>query len=157
VFLWDVESGTRLHTFIESRPYEPESTNEVSTVAISSDGRYAFALWQDGLLILWNMQTREVVRSENRVDSAAFSPSEQRILMSGVSGLRLWRIDTLDELIQWTYTHRVVRNLSCVERSQYRVDPLCDAEGNLPTRAPDMTSTPGLTPTTAPTRTITRR
>jgi WD40 repeat protein len=156
LILWDVESGTRLHTFVEFRDYEPESTNEVTSVAFSPDGRYALSLWRDGLLMVWNMQTQEPIRSENGIDSATFGPSGHRILMSEASGsLVLWRIDTLDELIQWAYAHRAVRELSCVEQLQYRVEPFCEDVGNLPPRPPYMTSTPVLTPTTEPTRTIT--
>jgi hypothetical protein len=49
-----------------------------------------------------------------------------------------WQIADLplDELIEWTYANRYVRDLTCTEREQYRVEPLCDAEEVVPTTAP---------------------
>ncbi|MFN2188325.1 MAG: hypothetical protein ACK2T3_06150, partial [Candidatus Promineifilaceae bacterium] len=40
-----------------------------------------------------------------------------------------WQISdmTLEELIDWTYTNRYVRELSCEERDKYHVEPLCEA------------------------------
>jgi WD40 repeat protein len=128
----------------------------VTTVAFSPDGHYALALWRDGLLMVWDMQTQEIIQNEAGITAAVFSPNGNRILVSEADGaMALWRIDTVDELIQWTYANREVRDLTCLERSQYHVEPLCDAEGNLPPRPAYMTSTPVPTPTAEPTRTIT--
>ena len=42
----------------------------------------------------------------------------------------------LDELIDWTHANRYLRELTCDEREQYRVEPLCDAEGGVSTITP---------------------
>jgi hypothetical protein len=41
----------------------------------------------------------------------------------------------LDELREWVESNRYVRDLTCQEREQYRVEPLCD-EGAMVTGAP---------------------
>jgi WD40 repeat protein len=48
----------------------------------------------------------------------------------------LWRIDTFDNLIKWTYQNRYVPELTCEERLAYRVEPYCDNNGMYPTRTP---------------------
>jgi hypothetical protein len=39
----------------------------------------------------------------------------------------------LDELLDWTYANREVRELNCTERELYRIEPPCNADGTLPT------------------------
>src|SRR5207253_759312 len=42
--------------------------------------------------------------------------------------VRVWRISrTLGDLVQWIHDNRYVRDLTCDERAQYRVEPLCAA------------------------------
>jgi WD40 repeat protein len=40
--------------------------------------------------------------------------------------LRLWRIfSSPNELVEWTQANRYLRELTCAERLQYRLEPLC--------------------------------
>ena len=64
-----------------------------------------------------------------------FSPDGHTALSgSGDRSLLLWRMShsqDLDELIAWTHANRYVRELTCVEREQYRIEPFCGEEDAL--------------------------
>jgi WD40 repeat protein len=87
----------------------------------------------DGDIILWDFDTAEELRRFSAhtelVSGLAFSPDGQiAFSVSLDGGLIEWRVADLplDELIDWAYANRYVRELSCEEREQYRVEPLCD-------------------------------
>ena len=48
--------------------------------------------------------------------------------------VRLWDITplSLDELAEWTRTNRYVPELTCRQRDQYRIQPPCGENGNVP-------------------------
>jgi len=37
------------------------------------------------------------------------------------------RIDTLPELIEWVHANRFVRELTCTERANFNIQPLCES------------------------------
>ncbi len=123
LILWDVATGDILRRF---QGHE----GPLTSVAFSPDGTTALSGSDDGTLILWNVATGEIIRRfqehEEAVMSVAFSPDGKTALSASIEGtLILWRLDTLDELIQWTYDHRYAREFTCLERQQYRILPLC--------------------------------
>ena len=60
--------------------------------------------------------------------SVDFSPDGQRVLSGGQDGLMIeWRIDdTLEELVSWTEANRHLPELTCSQRDQFNIEPLCE-------------------------------
>jgi WD40 repeat protein len=111
----------------------------VWSVDVSPDGRYALSGSMDGAIILWDFETAEELRRFSGhteiVPGLVFSPDGQTAFSVSTDGALIeWRISDLplDELIDWTYANRYVRDLTCEERAQYRVEPLCDGKAAVP-------------------------
>jgi WD40 repeat protein len=125
LYLWDVETGNFLRRYsgLSSVPY---------SVAISSDGKYVLAGSMDGEVILWDYSNGEELRRISAlvgVYSVVFSP-DSRVAYAASSDGKLiqWHIaeKSLPELREWIKANRYVRELTCPERLQYNVDPLCN-------------------------------
>ena len=68
-----------------------------------------------------------------------FSPDDQSAYSASLDGALIeWQIadPSLDETIDWTYANRYIRGLTCEEREQYRVEPLCELEEAVSTAMP---------------------
>jgi WD40 repeat protein len=67
----------------------------------------------------------------NWVLSVAFSPDGSFFLTGAEDDTaRVWRMArTLDDLVTWAGENRSIPELSCAEREQYRVEPLCPPDG----------------------------
>ncbi len=108
-------------------------------MALSSDGRYAITAAYSGEIAVWNVETGEQLRRfrvAGEPESVAFSPDGAYALGSGGhhGSLHVWRLAlNLHELLDWTYANREVRELNCTERELYHIEPLCNADGTLPT------------------------
>ncbi len=146
LILWDAATGQPRATFAHEAP--------VFGAAFSPDGTRAIAGTNDGDVILWDLATGQQVRRyighNGAVYSVAFRPDGGAVV-SGSADTRVavWRIDSsLGALIDWTYANRYVRDITCAEREQYRVEPLCDEEQE---QAVAMVSTATPYPTPAPT------
>jgi WD40 repeat protein len=80
---------------------------------------------------LWDVARGEEIRRFNEhrdaVTGVAFGP-DGRTAVSGSwdTTVLVWQTVTVDELARWTLANRYVRELSCGERQQYRVEPYCD-------------------------------
>lgn len=143
--VWDVESGEQLHQLIGHN-------RAVFGAAISPNGQTALTSSADLTLRLWDVQSGQEIRRltghTNWVLSVAFSP-DGRFALSGAEDdtVRLWRLEqSLDGLIRWGYANRYVPTLTCAQREAYNVEPLCDAEGVLPTLTPSPTPASSATP-----------
>jgi WD40 repeat protein len=98
-------------------------------------------------LILWDVATGQVLRTYG---DSAFSMYDAVLAEDGKTALSvsldniviLWRIDTLDELLAWTYTNRYIPELTCEQRALYAVAVQCDENGIFPTGTPFPTLTP---------------
>lgn len=125
--LWDVNTNTEIRRFVGH-------TDIINSVAFSPDGRTALSGSNDGLVILWDVERgAELHRYIGHMDyvrSVAFSSDGTRML-SGArdSTLREWVVfSTPQDLIEWTLANRYIRELTCAEREQYRIEPLCRIE-----------------------------
>jgi WD40 repeat protein len=105
----------------------------VWSVEVSPDGQYALSGSMDGAIILWDFETAGELRRFSGhtqvVTDVAFSPDGETAFSVSLDGALIeWQIADLplEELIDWTYANRYVRDLTCEERAQYRVEPLCD-------------------------------
>ncbi len=124
LYLWDVESGDII------RRYSGHTTFP-SSVAISSDGKYVLSSALDGDVILWDFSTGEMLHRYNAhagVYSVLFSPDGRTAYAASIDGKLIeWQVaeKSLTELRAWISSNRYVRNLTCDERQQYHVNPLC--------------------------------
>jgi WD40 repeat protein len=136
LILWDVETGDIIRRYLGH-------DDMVWSVDVSPDGRYILSGARDQTVILWDFETGEELRRFSGhiglVLGLVFSPDGQTAFSVSLDGTLIeWQIAALplDELIEWIHTNRYVRDLTCDEREQYRVEPLCDTEGIVPTTMP---------------------
>lgn len=123
--LWDVATGRELRQLVGH-------SRAVFGAAFSPDGTMALTGSADLTIRLWDVVTGGEIRQfeghTNWVLSVVFSP-DGRFILSGAEDntARTWHLArTLDELIAWGRENRYVPELSCAEREQYRVEPLCE-------------------------------
>jgi WD40 repeat protein len=131
--LWDIVTGDVIRRYLGH-------DNAVWCLAVSPDGRLVLSGSDDTTVILWDFETGEELRrfSEHTavVLDVGFGPDSQTAYSVSMDGALIeWQIADLplDELVEWTHANRYVRDLTCEEREQYRVEPLCDAGAVLPT------------------------
>jgi WD40 repeat protein len=125
LLLWDVATGEVIRRYLG---------HEVAwSVDVSPDGRYILSGSMDGEIILWDFETAAELRRfrghTELVTELVFSPDGQTAFSVSLDGALIeWRISALplNEMIDWTYANRYVRELTCEEREKYRVEPLCE-------------------------------
>jgi WD40 repeat protein len=125
MILWDVETGNVLRRYL--------GHNEmVWSVDISPDGRYAISGSMNGTVILWDFETAEELRRFNGhselVTGLVFGPDGQSAFSVSLDGALIeWQVSSLnrDDLVDWVLANRYVRDLTCEERVQHRVEPYC--------------------------------
>ncbi len=138
--LWDIESGNLLRRFIGH-------TGQVTDIAFGPGGQTALSIAEDGTLMLWDVLTGQFIRrftGTGGADQVAFSPDGRLAVTSNGQQLVLWRIETTQELAEWIVSNRAVAPLTCAQRDQYGISPLCGELGTLtptPYIAPTLTAT----------------
>ena len=141
LILWDVATGQPVRVF-------SGHTNVVHSVDFGPEGRLALSGAADNSLILWDVASGQRLRTFRGhigpVVSVALSPVGGMALSGSIdTSLMSWRIDTLPQLVTWTYANRSVRELTCTEREVFRVRPFCGDAQAYPTSTPYPTLTPG--------------
>ena len=126
VRLWDATSGDPLRQFIGHG-------GQVFSPIFAANGALALTGSADRTIRIWDVNSGNEVRRfsahTNWVLSLALTP-DGATLVSGAEDntARTWHMaNTLDDLIAWGRANRYVPELTCPERAQYRVEPLCDA------------------------------
>jgi len=114
--VWDVASGEPIYTS------EPQSA-AITAVAISRDGRYAAETAEGGVTV-WDLQSKQILRNflghQGNVSALQFSADNRTLLStSGDRTARLWRLETLPELIAWAKANRYFPNLTCDQEQLY--------------------------------------
>lgn len=129
--LWNAETGEIIRRYLGHDGW-------VWSLDVSPDGRYLLSGSEDGTVILWDFETGEELRRFKGhtalVPGLVFSPDGQTAFSVSLDGALIeWQIADLplDELLAWIHANRYVRDLSCEERAQYRVEPYCE-ESSLP-------------------------
>jgi WD40 repeat protein/serine/threonine protein kinase len=86
----------------------------------------------DNTIILWDYATGDVLRRFEGhmgwIFDVAFSPDGERVYSASADGtVREWRVSgwELDDLLAWAHENRYVRDFTCEERAQYRIEPMC--------------------------------
>ncbi len=131
VYLLDLASGDTVQRF-------QGHTASVQRALFSPDGQNAISASYDGTIRLWDIVTGQQIRQLDNgaaVWTIAYTPDGTGVLSGSEDAtVRLWDATplSLDELLQWTRANRYVAELTCRQREQFRIEPLCDAEGNLP-------------------------
>ncbi|MCL4247969.1 MAG: WD40 repeat domain-containing protein [Anaerolineae bacterium] len=128
VLLWDLDHLESTTTF--SQRYEGHSSTAWS-VAISPDSRLIVSASDDTTILVWDRVSGEILRRVTGyrapVRSVAYRPDGSGFISGGDDGtLRGWRLDDVDALAQWLADNRYVPALTCAERAQYQVEPLCE-------------------------------
>ncbi len=125
VRLWDVATGEEIRQFVGH-------TRVTFGPSFSPDGKYALTGSADTTVRLWDVATGEEVREFNGhsswVLSTVFS-QDGSLIVTGAEDdtARLWVMArSLDELVDWAKANRYVPELTCPERAQYHVEPLCE-------------------------------
>ncbi len=122
--LWDVKTGDIIGRFAGASAYPQH-------ISISSDGRFVLSSTVNGELILWDFSTHQELRRLSipvRISGALFDPDGDYIYAITLEKkLFIWPVveKTLPELKQWIADNRYVRDLTCQEKQQYNVEPLC--------------------------------
>ncbi len=147
LILWNVESGQLIRRFVGH-------LGGLQSLSFSPDETMLLSASSDGEIILWDVATGEALRRyvehTGSVKSVRFLPDGNSFVSVSQDGtLRRWRIDSLPDLLAWTYANRYVPELTCTERELYRLQPGC-VEEVYPTRTPYMTPSALMLPTAVP-------
>ena len=122
MILWDIETGEMVRRYLGHG-------SPVWGLDISPDGRYVISSSDRGTVILWDFESgkelRRMTAHSSLVFDVAFHPDGQSAFSVGADGeLIQWQVTDppLDELLEWIHANRYVRELTCEEREQYRVE-----------------------------------
>ncbi len=131
MFLWDLTSGQQIRRFTGG-------LGQIAEILFSNDGQTLYVGSFPGAahlltLSVWDVAADEPYRrytgSPNPIDALDLSADGRTLLAGSYNGIaRLWRVDDLAQLIDWTRANRYVPELTCTQRTLYRLDPLCDAD-----------------------------
>lgn len=127
VRLWDSQTGRVFQEMVGH-------TAAITSVAFNPNGETALSASRDRSVRLWDVHTGdEIARFDGHLDAVldvAFS-SDSRTALSASRDrtIRLWlTFQSLDEMIAFATSNRYIRELTCSERAQYRVLPLCPSQ-----------------------------
>jgi WD40 repeat protein len=144
VLLWDLASGQSIRRLIGHG-------DNVTTVRFTPDGQRALSSARNEALVLWDVNTGKPVRQFSTRTSSdggftpalAIHPDGATALTDDADGSILqWQLaEPLPlELIDWLAANRTMRELTCIERETYRIEPLC-TEGTQVDSTDDMLAT----------------
>ena len=127
--LWDTASGQPVRRFTGH-------AQSAISVSVTPDGRRALSSAVNDPIILWDIAMGRPIRrfpllevpSGNFAPRLAIHPDGLTALADDADGTLLkWRLaePAPAELIAWLATNRITRELTCLERETYRIEPLC--------------------------------
>jgi WD40 repeat protein len=130
VILWNAASGAEIHRLIGH-------TGSIVAVAFSPDGQLAVSGAVDGSLLLWDVAEgvalRRYVGFAKPIIDLDFVPGGRSFFVAADdNAVHEYRVDASEgDLLAWIAANRYVPELTCQQRAQYRIEPLCE-EGSAP-------------------------
>ena len=127
IILWDSTTLTEKRRLVGHE-------SDVDDIDFAQDGRILVSGSEDQTIILWDTTNGSILqrlpRLSSRVLAVDITQDGRHVLIRYRNGFLIyWRIDTLDELIEWVNANRYVREFTCGEREAYRIEPLCGGRG----------------------------
>lgn len=127
VRLWDVTTGEELREFTGHN-------GPTFGIAFSPDGLVIASGSSDATVRLWDVNTGQELRRldghTNWISAVLFMNDGEHVISGAQDNtIRLWQTpQQSSEIVNWADNNRYVRELSCGEREQFRVEPLCETE-----------------------------
>ncbi len=123
---WDIETGEIVQRFMGPKAF-------VWSMDLSPDNEYALAGANNGDVAFWDYSSGEEIYQFNfqqSVLNVEFSQDGTAFLSLLDGRLIEWHIaeQPLPQLLDWINANRYVRPLTCDERQQYHIGPLCSQE-----------------------------
>ncbi len=123
---WSIETGQVVRQFVGH-------DGPVWSLDLGPGGQIMASGSSDGSVMLWNTATGEVLRRfeghTGWIFDVEFSPEGEHLYSASADGtVREWQVSDweLGDLIDWVRENRYVREFTCAERAQYRVEPRCE-------------------------------
>ena len=118
--LWDLASGESIMSMVAGYAVQ---------VAFAQDGQIAFSNGER--VSLWDLGSGEEIRRYWGAEAwGLLTLSGDATSFFGLDAenrVHQWRIDWGQDLLDWTRANRYIRDLTCKERDQYRLEPTCPA------------------------------
>jgi WD40 repeat protein len=129
LLLWEPETGRSMQRFVGH-------ANAVISAGLFPDGRWAVTGAPRDPMFLWDVATGKPIRrfpflsypGSNFTPLIAVHPDGRTVLTDDVDGsIVKWLLAEPQpaELADWLQTNRALRELTCLERETYRIEPLC--------------------------------
>jgi WD40 repeat protein/serine/threonine protein kinase len=122
VILWDLHTGREITRFMGH-------TQPVWSVAFAPEGPFAVSGAADGV-ILWDIPSSTDVQRlapEGTPFALAISPDGQTVVIGEEQGIvQVGQLFTLETLIEWTRSHRYLRDWTCLEQELYQIGAGCE-------------------------------
>jgi serine/threonine protein kinase/WD40 repeat protein len=136
---WDITTGSQVRTLDISVP-----APVFPSIVVSPDDRYmaiaTYAMIMPGCQVLYVSDEEFVLLDLASgqpvlrwhlpacgLQTIDFSPDAQKLMIGADGNVHIYAVE--DQLAQeWIRTHRYIREFTCEERQQYRIEPLCEAE-----------------------------
>lgn len=129
--------------------------SSITQISVNFDGTLLAFTTEDQELHIWDILRNTELHSLTGVNNAYFSSNSSNVIsiIHRSGHIQLWDVAPIldvDSLLTWIYHNRVLRNLECTERLQYRITSDCSDESDqalppLPTpRASSVPSSTGI-------------
>ncbi|MBC8097902.1 MAG: hypothetical protein H7Y11_00530 [Armatimonadetes bacterium] len=123
VWWWNTETG-------RGQP-GAQPTGVTWAVAYNSDGTLALSSTADGTSVLWDTATLEALHtygSQGAGMTSAVFGADSTVAFSGADNGEVvaWRVHTPAALRAWVAANRHIPDLTCAQRAQYLITPLCE-------------------------------
>ena len=126
VRLWDLETASEIRQFIGH-------TGNTFGIAFTNDGMYLLTTSQDTTTRIWEVDSGEEIHRyqghRDWVQEVVLSPNEDFALTASQDQTaRVWQLNRdADQLAEFAQSTRAIRELTCAERTRYRLNP-CTAD-----------------------------